>query len=153
MKQAREFPGLVGLDLAKDVTCRQTYNWSETPWAWNEGYGEKTTPTGARSVIDYGVKRNILRQLAGHRRGDHRACRRNATLEDVMRHKPHGVLLSNGPGDPAATGAYAIPTIKGLIERENAGVRHLPRPSDAGPRARRRRPRRWRRAITARTIR
>jgi carbamoyl-phosphate synthase small subunit len=114
-KQAREFPGLVGLDLAKDVTCRQSYSWRETPWAWNKGYGEERAPTWRCVVIDYGVKRNILRQLAGHG-ADITVLPANAHYDDVIRLRPHGVLLSNGPGDPAATGVYAIPTIKGLLE-------------------------------------
>ena len=114
-KAARGFPGLVGLDLAKDVTCRQLYNWREMPWAWGKGYGEQTVPTWRAVVIDYGVKRNILRQLAGHGAAI-TVLPAQATIEDVMRHKPHGVLLSNGPGDPAATGEYAIPTIRALID-------------------------------------
>src|ERR1051325_11622239 len=115
VRRAREFPGLVGLDLARDVSCRQMYTWRETPWAWNRGYGVEEQPSWRAVVLDYGVKRNILRQLAAH--GAHIVvlpC--HATYNDVMRHSPHGVLLSNGPGDPAATGAYAIPTIRGLAE-------------------------------------
>jgi carbamoyl-phosphate synthase small subunit len=115
VRQAREFPGLVGLDLAKDVTCRQTYTWREMPWAWSAGYGLEENPTWRAVVLDYGVKRNILRQLAG-RGADIVVLPAQSTFEDVMRHAPHGVLLSNGPGDPAATGAYAIPTIRGLVE-------------------------------------
>lgn len=115
VKMAREFPGLVGLDLAKDVTTRQMYKWRETPWMWPDGYGEEAEPTWRAVVLDYGVKRNILRQLAG-RGADIIVLPASATFEEVMRHSPHGVLLSNGPGDPAATGTYAIPTIKGLVE-------------------------------------
>jgi carbamoyl-phosphate synthase small subunit len=115
VKQAREFPGLVGLDLAKDVTSRQMYRWSETPWAWGEGYGKEGKPTWKAVVLDYGVKRNILRQLAAHG-ADITVVPANTNFEDVMKHAPHGVLLSNGPGDPAATGVYSIPTIKGLVE-------------------------------------
>jgi len=114
-KQARAFPGLVGLDLAKDVSCRQTYSWRETPWAWGEGYGEQSNPTWRAVVLDYGVKRNILRQLAAHG-ADITVVPASASYDEVMRHKPHGVLLSNGPGDPAATGEYAIPTIKACVE-------------------------------------
>jgi carbamoyl-phosphate synthase small subunit len=118
VKAAREFPGLVGLDLAKDVSSRQTSKWRQTPWVWNQGYGEQTAPTFRAVVIDYGVKHNILRMLAGLG-ADVTVVPAQATFEDVMTHKPHGVVLSNGPGDPAATGVYAIPTIKALIE---AGV-------------------------------
>jgi len=116
-KQAQEFPGLVGLDLAKDVTCRQMFHWDETPWKWNEGYGKQANPTWRAVVVDFGVKRNILRLLAGSG-ADITVLPAQSTAEDVMRHKPDGVLLSNGPGDPAATGSYAIPMIRGLIDAE-----------------------------------
>ena len=114
-KQARDFPGLVGLDLAKDVTCRQSYTWRETPWMWGQGFGEQSSPTWHCVVLDYGVKRNILRQLAGQGAAI-TVLPANAHYDDVIRLRPHGVLLSNGPGDPEATGAYAIPTIKGLLK-------------------------------------
>ena len=114
-KAARAFPGLEGLDLAKEVTSRQIYKWRETPWVWNKGYGELTAPSWRTVVIDYGVKRNILRMLAGLG-ADVTVMPAQATFEDVMRHEPHGVLLSNGPGDPAATGTYSIPTIKALVD-------------------------------------
>jgi len=116
IKQARSFPGLEGLDLAKDVSCRQTYTWDETPWRWNAGYGRQANPTWRAAVVDYGVKRNILRLLAGSG-ADIVVLPATATAEDVLRHRPHGVLLSNGPGDPAATGAYAIPMIRGLMDK------------------------------------
>jgi carbamoyl-phosphate synthase small subunit len=112
---ARKFPGLEGLDLAKDVSTRQTYKWRETPWAWSKGYGELAEPSWRTVVIDYGVKRNILRMLPGLG-ADVTVVPANASVEEVMRHKPHGVVLSNGPGDPAATGEYAIPTIKALVD-------------------------------------
>jgi len=115
LRQAREFPGLVGLDLAKEVSCRQLYSWREMPWYWDRGYAVEERPGWRAVVLDYGVKRNILRQLAAHG-ADITVLPCNATYEDVMRHTPHGVLLSNGPGDPAATGEYAIPTIKSLVD-------------------------------------
>jgi carbamoyl-phosphate synthase small subunit len=114
-KAAQAFPGLIGLDLAKDVSARQTYKWRETPWAWERGYGEVKDPSFRVTVIDYGVKRNILRMIADLG-ADVTVVPAQATFDDVMQHKPHGVVLSNGPGDPEATGIYAIPTIKGLIE-------------------------------------
>ena len=117
VKAARGFPGLVGLDLAKDVTTRQRYNWRETPWVWNKGYGELTEPTWRAVVLDYGIKRNILRQLAGHG-AEITVLPAQATAEEVLALKPHGVFLSNGPGDPEATGSYAIPTIKGVIDAD-----------------------------------
>ena len=115
VKAARGFPGLVGLDLAREVTCRQRYDWRETPWAWNKGYGELGAPKWRAVVLDYGVKRNILRQLAGHG-AEITVLPAQASAEDVVALKPDGVLLSNGPGDPAATGEYAIPTIRGVID-------------------------------------
>ncbi len=115
IKQAKGFAGLEGLDLAKDVTAGQTSKWNETPWVWDEGYKTEAQPSFRVTVIDYGVKRNILRLLAGLG-ADITVVPANASTEEVMRHKPHGVLLSNGPGDPAATGQYAIPTIQGVIQ-------------------------------------
>ena len=118
IKQAKSFAGLEGLDLAKDVSSTQTYKWDEMPWAWGEGYAKEAKPSFRVTVIDYGVKRNILRLLAGMG-ADITVVPANSTADDVLKHKPHGVLLSNGPGDPAATGAYSIPTIQGVI---NSGV-------------------------------
>ena len=117
LRLAKSFPGLVGLDLAKEVTSRQTYNWRETPWAWGKGYGERPAPSWRATVVDFGVKRNMLRILAGLG-ADVTVVPAQATFDEVMRHKPDGVLLSNGPGDPAATGIYAIPTIKGLLDAD-----------------------------------
>ena len=114
-KAAQDFPGLVGLDLAKEVTSKQTYKWREMPWAWGEGFAELPAPSWRATVVDFGVKRNMLRLLAGLG-ADITVVPAQATFEDVMRHKPDGVLLSNGPGDPAATGTYSIPTIKGLVD-------------------------------------
>jgi carbamoyl-phosphate synthase small subunit len=115
--QAKDFPGLVGLDLAKEVSCRQMFTWNQTPWRWNAGYGTQDNPSWRAVVVDYGVKRNILRLLAGSG-ADIVVVPASSSAEDVMRHKPHGVLLSNGPGDPAATGQYAIPMIRRLIDVE-----------------------------------
>ena len=115
VKAAKAFPGLVGLDLAKEVTTKQTYKWREMPWAWNAGFGELPSSSWRVTVVDFGVKRNMLRILASLG-ADITVVPAQATFDEVMRHKPDGVLLSNGPGDPAATGVYAIPTIKGLID-------------------------------------
>src|SRR6188768_37313 len=109
------FPGMVGLDLAKDVTSGQSYSWDETEWHWNEGYGHETSPRFHVVAIDYGLKRNILRELATA------GCKltvlpATATAEEVLARKPDGVFLSNGPGDPAATGVYAVPEIKKLVD-------------------------------------
>ncbi|MCP5411751.1 MAG: glutamine-hydrolyzing carbamoyl-phosphate synthase small subunit [Alphaproteobacteria bacterium] len=118
LEQAQAFGGLEGLDLAKEVTARQMYKWDELPWAIGEGYAREGAPSFRVTVIDYGVKRNILRLLAGQG-ADITVLPATATAEQVLATEPHGVMLSNGPGDPAATGSYAIPTIKGVID---AGV-------------------------------
>jgi len=115
-RAARNFPGLEGIDLAREVTCSQTYTWRETPWNWGQGYRQRRGPGWRAVVIDYGVKRNILRQLAGHG-ADITVLPADATLGDILQHEPHGVLLSNGPGDPSAMGDYAIPTIAALLDR------------------------------------
>ncbi|QQP87298.1 glutamine-hydrolyzing carbamoyl-phosphate synthase small subunit [Skermanella sp. TT6] len=113
--QARQWPGLEGMDLAKDVSCRQTYSWNEGMWKLGQGYATQENPRHHVVAIDYGAKRNILRCLAGTG-AKVTVVPATATVEDVMRHKPDGVFLSNGPGDPAATGTYAVPTIRGLID-------------------------------------
>ena len=113
--KARAFPGLEGLDLAKDVTTAQSYRWDETKWAWPDGYGRQEAPRHKVVAIDYGAKRNILRSLA-HVGCDVTVLPATATAEDVRALAPDGVFLSNGPGDPAATGAYAVPTIKAMVE-------------------------------------
>ncbi|TAN52433.1 MAG: carbamoyl-phosphate synthase small subunit [Rhodospirillales bacterium] len=113
--EAASWPGLEGMDLARDVTCRQTYGWDETTWTLGQGYGQQSAPKFHVVAIDYGAKRNILRCLATA------GCKvtvlpAQCSFEDVMRHTPDGVFLSNGPGDPAATGAYAVPVIQKVIE-------------------------------------
>ena len=115
-EQLRKFPGLEGQDLAEQVTCQQTYHWRESSWTWGNGYGEQDKPEWRAVVIDYGVKRNILRQLAGHGAAI-TVLPAHSGVDDILRLDPQGVLLSNGPGDPAATGRYAIPTIQLLLER------------------------------------
>ncbi|AMY69928.1 glutamine-hydrolyzing carbamoyl-phosphate synthase small subunit [Frigidibacter mobilis] len=115
--KARAWQGLVGLDLAKDVTCAQSYRWNEMRWAWPQGYQPRTEPGMRVVAIDYGAKRNILRCLASAG-CDVTVLPATATAEEVMALNPEGVFLSNGPGDPAATGAYAVPTIQGLLERD-----------------------------------
>jgi carbamoyl-phosphate synthase small subunit len=114
--QAKAWPGLEGMDLAREVTCLQSYAWDEARWAWPGGFGRLTEPRHHVVAVDYGAKRNILRSLASA------GCRvtvvpATASTEDILRHRPDGVFLSNGPGDPAATGDYAVPAIKGVLER------------------------------------
>lgn len=114
--KARAWKGLVGLDLAKEVSCTQSYRWNEMRWAWPEGYKTREGD-GLRVVaIDYGAKRNILRCLASAG-CDVTVLPATATAEDVLALNPEGVFLSNGPGDPAATGEYAVPMIKGVLEK------------------------------------
>ena len=112
--KARAFPGLEGLDLAKDVTCAQSYRWDEMRWAWPEGYTKQADPKHKVVALDYGAKRNILRCLASAG-CDVTVLPATATAEEVLAHNPDGVFLSNGPGDPSATGAYAVPMIQTIL--------------------------------------
>ncbi len=117
VQKARAFEGLSGLDLAKDVTCAQSYRWDEMRWAWPEGYTRQTDAKHKVVAIDYGAKRNILRCLASAG-CDVTVLPATATAEDVLALNPDGVFLSNGPGDPAATGKYAVPMIQGVLEKD-----------------------------------
>ncbi|MGH1417490.1 MAG: glutamine-hydrolyzing carbamoyl-phosphate synthase small subunit [Hyphomicrobiaceae bacterium] len=113
--EARDWPGLNGMDLVPDVTSGQSYTWDEMRWAWNKGYTKQDNPDFHVVAIDYGLKRNILRCLANA------GCRvtvlpATATAEDVMARGPDGVFLSNGPGDPAATGKYAVAEVQKLVQ-------------------------------------
>ena len=115
IRKARSWPGLEGMDLAKTVTCAQSYSWDETRWSRESGYLVQKEPRHHVVAIDYGAKRNILRSLASA------GCRvtvvpATASAEDVLSHEPDGIFLSNGPGDPAATGEYAIPVVRALVE-------------------------------------
>jgi carbamoyl-phosphate synthase small subunit len=114
-KQAAEWPGLVGMDLVPMVTSAQRFSWDETEWVWGEGYGRQEKPEFHVVAIDYGIKRNILRLLASA------GCKvtvvpATTSAEDIMALNPDGVFLSNGPGDPAETGKYAVPVIKSVID-------------------------------------
>jgi carbamoyl-phosphate synthase small subunit len=115
VEAARAWPGLEGMDLAKEVSCRQMYRWDETRWSWGKGYGRLENPRFHVVAVDYGAKRNILRLLASH------GCRvtvvpATATAEEILAHTPDGIFLANGPGDPAATGSYAVPALRKLME-------------------------------------
>ena len=114
-RAATAWPGLAGMDLARGVSCTQSYAWDATRWTLGTGYGRKNNPRFHVVAVDFGAKQNILRCLADA------GCRvtvlpATATADDVLRHAPDGVFLSNGPGDPAATGEYAVPMIKGVLE-------------------------------------
>ena len=112
--KARAFAGLEGLDLAKDVTCAQSYHWNEMRWAWPEGHQPQTQARHKVVAVDFGAKRNILRCLASAG-CDVTVLPASASAEDVLALNPDGVFLSNGPGDPAATGVYAVPMIQGVL--------------------------------------
>jgi len=114
-KEAAAWPGLEGMDLVPMVTSAQRFDWDETDWHWGEGFGRLEKPEFHVVAIDYGIKRNILRLLAGE------GCKvtvvtAKTPAEDILAMKPDGVFLSNGPGDPAATGEYAVPVIKKIVD-------------------------------------
>ncbi len=115
--EAAAWPGLDGMDLAREVSCTQTYAWEQGVWAWPDGFGAPGPGRHHVVAVDYGAKRNIFRALAAS------GCRVTvvpaaSTAEDILRHKPDGVFLSNGPGDPAATGAYAVPAIRAVLDAQ-----------------------------------
>ena len=115
--RAASLPSMNGLDLVPMVTSGQRFGWDETTWDAGAGYGRQEHPKHHVVAIDYGVKRNILRLLAQS------GCKvtvvpATATAEDVLALEPDGVFLSNGPGDPAATGEYAVPVIRALLDKK-----------------------------------
>jgi len=114
-KRAQAWHGLDGLDLAKEVTTAQSYVVNESLWQWPLGVPDVQKPKFTVVVMDYGVKRNILRAL-GEIGAKTIVLPATATAEEALAHKPDGILLSNGPGDPAATGKYAAPEIKKLVD-------------------------------------
>ncbi len=118
---ARSFAGLEGMDLAKDVTCAQSYRWDEMRWAWPDGYTRQSVAKHKVVAIDYGAKRNILRCLASAG-CDVTVLPATATAEDILAHEPDGLFLSNGPGDPVATGAYAVPMIRDMMQRSTLPI-------------------------------
>ncbi|MCP9483232.1 glutamine-hydrolyzing carbamoyl-phosphate synthase small subunit [Shimia sp. CNT1-13L.2] len=115
--KARAFSGLEGLDLAKDVTCAQSYRWDEMRWAWPDGYPRQEAPKHKVVALDFGAKRNILRCLASAG-CDVTVLPATATADEILAHSPDGVFLSNGPGDPAATGEYAVPMIQDILKTD-----------------------------------
>jgi carbamoyl-phosphate synthase small subunit len=116
-KMAAEWPGLEGMDLAKDVSRLQVERWTGGKWAWGKGYdiGGDDPKKPHVVAVDYGSKRNIFRSLceAGARVT---VVPATATFDEIMAHEPDGFFLSNGPGDPAATGEYAVPVIRKMLE-------------------------------------
>lgn len=113
--QARDWKGLVGLDLAKDASTTQAFEWTEGAWEWPTGYAQPEAGDTSVVVVDYGVKRNILRALASTG-VKITVVPASTTAEEILARNPDGVVLSNGPGDPAATGEYAVPEIRKLLD-------------------------------------
>ena len=113
--RARDWPGIAGLDLAKEASCLQPFVWEEGLWSWPDGYGRLTEPKYEVVLVDYGVKRNILRALVsiGARVT---VVPADTSAEAILKRAPDGVVLSNGPGDPAATALYAGPQVRALAE-------------------------------------
>jgi carbamoyl-phosphate synthase small subunit len=112
--KAKAWSGLVGLDLAKDASCTEAFDFAAGLWTWPEGYAQAGKPKYQVVVIDYGVKRNILRALTGM--GAHvTVVPASTSAADILARNPDGIMLSNGPGDPAATGVYSVPQIKALV--------------------------------------
>jgi carbamoyl-phosphate synthase small subunit len=116
-RRAREWPGLVGMDLAKTVTSGQSSSWRESTWGWDEGFAAPGEPTMKVVAVDYGVKRNILRLLTSLG-AEVTVVPADTDAEAILAMQPDGVFLSNGPGDPEATGEYAVPVIRDLLQTD-----------------------------------
>lgn len=113
--KVRKYPDMNGLELAGEVSCAKPYDWDETRWSLETGYGKQENPKYHVVAIDYGAKRNILRSLADL------GCKvtivpAQTSAKEILAYNPDGIFLSNGPGDPAATGKYAVPIIKELLD-------------------------------------
>ena len=115
LARAKAWAGLEGMDLAKDVTTLQTYGWDQGLWKLGVGYAAPAKGRKKVVAIDYGIKHNILRNLVDVG-CDVTIVTATATFEEIMGHAPDGLFLSNGPGDPAATGVYAVPVIKQWLD-------------------------------------
>ena len=115
LARAKAWAGLEGMDLVKDVTTLQTYGWDQGLWKLGSGYAEPAKGRKKVVAIDYGIKHNILRNLVDVG-CDVTIVSATATFEEIMAHAPDGLFLSNGPGDPAATGVYAVPVIKQWLD-------------------------------------
>ncbi|MFI4935512.1 MAG: glutamine-hydrolyzing carbamoyl-phosphate synthase small subunit [Caulobacterales bacterium] len=113
--KAKAWPGLVGMDLAKDASCLQPFVWHDGLWSWPDGYEPQGPAKYEVVVVDYGVKRNILRALTSIG-AKATVVPASTSAQDILARNPDGILLSNGPGDPAATGQYAVPEIRKLVE-------------------------------------
>ncbi len=114
-KQAAEWAGIEGADMAKDVSVTEPYEWDEKRWEWDKGFSKEATPLFNVVALDCGTKRNIFRCLASE------GCKVtilpcSSSAEDILKHEPDGIFISNGPGDPAATGEYVVPQMKKLVD-------------------------------------
>ncbi|WP_332684844.1 glutamine-hydrolyzing carbamoyl-phosphate synthase small subunit [Bosea sp. (in: a-proteobacteria)] len=116
-REAAALPDMAGLDLVPLVASTQRYDWEETPWQWPRGYGRRDGTAHRVVAVDYGVKRNILRLLA-NAGCEVQVVPSTATAQQILALNPDGVFLSNGPGDPAATGQYAVPVIRELLDKK-----------------------------------
>jgi len=121
LSKARGFNGIEGMDLAKEVTCAAPYKWNEQRWVWGEGFPPVSGRGHKVVAIDYGAKRNILRCLASAG-CDVTVLPATATAADILALEPEGLFLSNGPGDPEATGVYAVPMIREILEKSDIPV-------------------------------
>lgn len=118
---ASNFVGLDGADLAKDVTSQSSYHWNGKRWQWPDGHTKRNQNDFRVAAIDYGIKRNLLRCLTDSG-GNVKVFSATANLSEILTYNPDGIFLSNGPGDPAATGEYAVPLIQQIISQTNLPI-------------------------------
>ncbi len=121
VERARQFAGLTGADLASKISAKDSYGWTGSVWNWPEGYSMGPSAKYKVAAVDYGAKRNILRCLASHG-CEVRVFPAVATAEEILSSRPDGLFLSNGPGDPAATGKFAVPMIRHVLEKSSIPV-------------------------------
>ena len=116
IKKTNAWPGLNGMDLAKDVSTRKSYTWKGLKtWSKENGYKKNNKKKYRVIAIDYGIKKNIMRYFSNFD-CEVKVVSCKESPDNLLKLKPHGIFLSNGPGDPAATGKYAIPTVQKLIK-------------------------------------
>lgn len=115
--ELQNWSGIEGADLAKEVSCKENYNWNETLWSLDKGYGSSVSDALHILAIDYGAKRNILRCLA-NTGAKITVVSAQTSAEEILKLNPDGIFLSNGPGDPSATGKYSVPIIRALLDAD-----------------------------------
>ncbi|MDE0114398.1 MAG: glutamine-hydrolyzing carbamoyl-phosphate synthase small subunit, partial [Albidovulum sp.] len=121
VESAKSFGGLTGADLASDVTVKKPYGWQGSVWNWPGGFAKAQTSKFKVAAVDYGVKRNILRCLSSLG-CDVRVFPANARSDSILAMDPDGLFLSNGPGDPAATGKFAVPMIRHILDQTDIPI-------------------------------